>query len=1140
MDTILNSGNGNESSNGNDSSSQWSDISKALNSMNQYMAHMDSVMSEMLQQSKSSASQSDLKDKMQHASEFRNRKSSKGGKGSDTKKSNKGFLDQIEDAFWKEMRDGLLGSDFSDKIKESMNAFADEVGVPLKDLPKQMGQDLAKMATSSLKNSDMFKSMYDKVQNWAGDVVNQFSQGYAKGKDAYWSTRDPKDKEAADAKTKAAKEMRTKSGSSVSDGGSESVVKDAAKAAADTAANSSTSDTVKSMAADALEDVVTDKLGSKVSSFVSSKISNVAGKAISGAANTAMSGIVGSGGSTATGAVLSGLASGAGAASTALASAIPVVGAVVAGLTLLDKGIDIAVAAFKKALAPAAKELGDLFDTLNSTISRSTNSALKSAENTAERYQEDVKTLITEPFEILEDAANAVYEAWDNYISTLNATQGYTKEDLQDLLSAYAERLRSEGLSSTVSVVDIVSSLETVLESGLSGTIAEEFAYIATVLNAAIPTEDFFSYASSYASIAANAMASGMSQSEAIEYANEQLEMFASSLLYSSRTLTGGFTTGLQNASDLFKEATTIAQTAGTNDSTAIASVLTAVAAYVGAVAPDLATELTDAIYNAAVGGNSSELVALRSLAGINASNTEFLNALVEDPQSVFVELFNNLAQLQNMSEDNYMEVAEGLANIFGLSSAAIAQIDFSALADAIANMNTSTASLDENLDLLASGETTTTAEQLRIQQINEYLIDEGLSYVLDNEVARAVQQHLWDQELAEQLMEAEYAVNLTGDSLSAITGIYETVKNIIKVLVPVIGIGSALSSVIATAQESYELQSEIAAVLEYGKVGAGDSTTVAKLTNYTTAGVESTVSSYLTLMREVNALQSNSTIASLISSSARLNNNISSSNSVYSWGGIVGKSIANYLASTTASGSSVGSTIVSSGTSATTSATQAKIDKMLDEDYIMSIIESGGTYEDWAETAKKFGIADLSAALEDVGYSEEDVEARFASAEAKYGAIYEYNRQLREEEFWDNTEAYLEQLNEYAEQMVDLQTYANEVLDAIYAKNVQFYDAWVDYYVKHTAYSAAYDHSTVTKIQKAEQSGSQDAVYALAEALTQNTVDLLDPTIQTNALLSQILIVVNAIMQQNNQASSGTSLPDALQALATGLVKST
>ena len=101
--------------------------------------------------------------------------------------------------------------------------------------------------------------------------------------------------------------------------------------------------------------------------------------------------------------------------------------------------------------------------------------------------------------------------------------------------------------------------------------------------------------------------------------------------------------------------------------------------------------------------------------------------------------------------------------------------------------------------------------------------------------------------------------------------------------------------------------------------------------------------------------------------------------------------------------------------------------------------------------------------------------------------------------------------------------------------KLTEFYNQWVDYYVNHTAYSRdtlnAYD---VAAIRNAERAESGDAVLALAEALTSNAVDLKDPAVQTNVLLSKILLVAEAIMQQNNDTST-VSLPTALASLGLG-----
>ena len=116
---------------------------------------------------------------------------------------------------------------------------------------------------------------------------------------------------------------------------------------------------------------------------------------------------------------------------------------------------------------------------------------------------------------------------------------------------------------------------------------------------------------------------------------------------------------------------------------------------------------------------------------------------------------------------------------------------------------------------------------------------------------------------------------------------------------------------------------------------------------------------------------------------------------------------------------------------------------------------------------------------------------------------------------------------------MIDLTTAGNDLISKILAKNTEFKQAFDDYFVNHILYSKSYDHAAVTKIQNDEKYKSSDAIYALADALTAAT-DLTDPTLQTNAILSQILIVVQSIMQQNN-TSGRLTLPDAIAAMATG-----
>ena len=1107
------------------------------------LRHIAQVLQDMLKESRSTSQQS-VKDRMQSRDDFRNKQnkessyknsSTKSGKNSSSKSGK--FFDEMEDAFWKQMKAGLVGSDFDDRIKAIMDQFADDIGVSVQDIPKSLGQELGKMATDALKNNNFVKDQMDKVQSQMSQAAEAFKSAYSKETGSDWSKFDESMKRSQEARASRKQSGTTFESSSKTSGFSEELKNQAKDAAADK---------MKDKAADTVGDMMKNA-GSKADD-----IAGMAGKAGSTAANAAGASKV-----------LSGLGSGVKAALGPLSKLGPQAAIAGAALFAIDAASEAVVKVLEWTFAPALESAAKFGEQLGNSFDRANDESEKNLRLANERFQADVEAIITEPFEILKDAAQEVYDAWDKNVRLINGTQGYTKSDLQDLLASFSQRLRDEGLSSVVSSVDITESLAKVLESGLSGKAAEEFAYQATVLGAAIPNQDFYNYASSYASIVANATQAGMDQASALEYANEQLQAFASNVLYSSRVLSNGVTTGLQDAQKLFEQATQIAQAAGTNNSSQISSVLTAISSYVGGVAPDLASSLTDAVYKAATGGNSSELVALRSLAGINASNTEFLRQLAQNPQSVFSELFNNLGNMQKMSEDNYMEVAEGLSQIFGVSMDAFARIDFNQLANAISNMNTSTASLEENLKLLASGETTTNQEQLRMQQINKYLIDEGLSYVMDNEVARSIQEHMWDEQRKRELMEATYAVELKGSALEFLEGIRHTIDNIMTILNPFKLVGK-LVDVVATADDAGELTADIKGVLEAGKVGEGNQAELANLitrnrdlnltpdiitllggtSKYNSpdafldaAGALTSISSGLGSLADPDVFYGIKQSAFDAIKTGMNQSKVESPSSVYSWGASVGKSIATYLSSSVPSGQAVGASmgnVAQSSTDAAKARNKANIDRMLDEDYMQRYIEDG-TYEEWKATAKNFGIADFEKALKDAG-----LKARFQSGEANEAARKQAERYQREELFWDNTEAYLVELNEHALEMIDLQTYANEMLDTIYAKETEFYDAWVDYFVKHTAYSAAYDHTDVARVQREEKGKSQDAVYALAEALTKNSVDLLDPTIQTNALLSQILLVVNAIMQQNNKAGSGTSLPDALEALATGLVKST
>ncbi len=856
-----------------------------------------------------------------------------------------------------------------------------------------------------------------------------------------------------------------------------------------------------------------------------------------------------------------------GAISTSLPSLIPVIGAIaVIGIALKDV-LDPLVDAFRG--------LGKVI----SAASRDEATRKRNNELAQKRLKADVESLITAPFTILKESAQKVEQAWDSALKVISATQGYSKSGVQDLMANFAERLRQEGLTNVIAGTDIISGLQKVIEAGLSGTIAEEFAYQAVKYGAMVPTQDFFGFASTYSSIAANAIKDGKSQSEAIELANRSLSEFTDSLLYASRNIAGGYSTGLTNASELYSQSVKIAQAARIGDASNIADVLTSVSAIIGATAPDLASSMVDAVIKAATGGNADSLVALRSLAGGNASNTEFLKALATNPQKVFTTLFTTLSRMFNDTTGAYMEKAEGYAELFGLSAEAFQRIDFQYLASSIASMKSDGAALSQNLKMLQSGETTLTSEQQRIKQINEYMLEEGLAYVLDNEVARSIQEHMWEEQLTRELQDTTFAVELQGGALQFLSGISAAFKNLLKFF----KIGQKTSNVVATQMEAEALESDLVSVLKTGVVGRGKSSI---LKEYTTRNKDlGLTESYLkmigsyseyeeakdlrkTLNRAYGGLATlgsntklgktlgaiNYGLASAITKSPTLasmaseldpygnnsvlrrikdtvsNNKIKSS---YSWGIGTSKSQAKALA--TLLQASAGNTTEqrATNTNSGTKTVANRLSQLLTADAIKSMIESGGNYESFLKSGSKYGIANMKEALESSGYNLSDVQQAF---EAAYADVKIAEQDKANAEFKALQEDYYKTGTPLFKMLTDT-NFFDKILSS--TKVITDYlKSFSDYFIKHTTYNQAYTYSAVEELQRQEREAQGDAIYALANSLTSNMTDLKDPTVQTNALLSQILLVASAILQQNN--SVNLTLPETLNGLAIGSTRPT
>ena len=707
--------------------------------------------------------------------------------------------------------------------------------------------------------------------------------------------------------------------------------------------------------------------------------------------------------------------------------------------------------------------------------------------------------------------------------------------------------------------------------------------------------------------------------------------------MYASRGLTGGYGTSLKSAETTYSAAVKISQAAKSSNINQIASSLLAIQGYVGAIAPDLSSSLVEKIYQIAVGGNAQDIVALRSLAGINASNTEFLKAFARDPQSILSTMFSNLGTMFKDSSDAYMEKAEGYASLFGLSAEALQRIDFNSLANAIQQMNVNSDALSQNVKLLKEGQTTTTADQLKIEQINKYMIEEGLAYVIDNEAAQLIQQHMWDEQMKRDLIEAEYGVNLIGSAASLLQKIATGIDNIIGIINPAHWFAGP-AEIIQSVVEGQDLKADIASVLKAGVVGTGKASDYYNLVTRGTdlnltkslvelLGGESKYGSTKSKLQQVlssiigdanifsgllemaktkissklgsttrqsisGAIHSGSGGSFGVSSAYGFEGSTVLPSSQYTWGSI-SKTTAEFasslLSQTTGKVSTDLVSNVENAVSTSTAIVSEKFKKLLSGDYIkQEFVKKGKTFQDWRTAAVSQGITDVDKALQDAGYDPKAVEAYYQTKEAEVGmAEKAVDRDLQNDyfqngiqffnlRFWDEYSSPVKnnlstitskfddlialqtdwkssqksQLDAIANNQVDWQEYFNTSWIETAWRNeftgesglfTKFFNEFVNKFVTHTYYDASgYKYSDVTDIQRREDAEKGSAVYALADALTGNLVDLKDPQVQTNAILAQILVVVSAIMNQNNNVASTVSLSDALSGLALGLTSST
>ena len=754
-------------------------------------------------------------------------------------------------------------------------------------------------------------------------------------------------------------------------------------------------------------------------------------------------------------------------------------------------------------LGKVGDDIKDLFSKFKALGNRFYDEQSKNLKYQQERVTKDIETIVRQPFEILMEAAKTVQSAWDQNLKVIASTQQYSKAGVQSLMTRYADRLSREGLSSYISGADLTSNLTKVLQAGLSGAVAEEFAYIATKLNAAIPTQDFFGYVEDYTVVFNSAIRSGKSQADALKIANKSLEDFASNALYASRVLNNGATTSLSSWENLYKSSVQIAQAAKVSNVSEISSALTAVQGYVGSIAPDLASSITDAVVKLATGGNDSSTVALRSLWGGNASNTEFLKGFVQNPRLALEKIFTKLGEMFTDSSDAYMEKAEGYADLFGLSAEAFQRVDWQALGKAVLDMADGSSEYRKNVKLLTSGQTTLTKEQLANEQINKYLLDQGLSYVLDNEVARAVQQHMWDEQIARELQATTYGVEITGAALTLLEDLKQFAQQIFEWMNPLGKVDRMAEDILFTVEESLLQRQDLKQILTKQKVGAGNAKELYGL--MTTGADLDLIGDYYSLI----GVQSASSVAKSITEQQLDSLGVGR-------GGLWNKNVRDSQWGSTSS-FDVNRSLV------------RKLNSFVEDIPIVGSAIS--SFQDWIESA---GF-DVHGALSAAGKTEDDLRRIYEDQQFAYTLEQQRERQSQEASFYKNGSSFFEiSWNSYVNQQNSQWNGMYSRVDTLTDIIKDYVTSFSDYFINHSVYNKAYSYADVERIRQAEKNGTGDAILALAETLTANSTDLSDPMVQTNTLLAKILLVATTIMQQGGNSNQLT-LPDTLTGMAMG-----
>ena len=427
--------------------------------------------------------------------------------------------------------------------------------------------------------------------------------------------------------------------------------------------------------------------------------------------------------------------------------------------------------------------IGDRLDYLANHSKKTRDEILQAG---LDKIRKDVKDMATYSIEIYETSTKSIYDAWDKNLSQITATQGYTKEALNSLQDAVAQRLQSEGYGTTINAADYLDSLANTLNANLGGTLAEAFAAQNLILQKAVPEVDLSQSAAQFAAIYANAnKQTGQGEDTMIAAMNE-IAGAAKAL----ETVTEGNNQFLKETGTLLTKATEVVQIAGGNADqiSGLTTQMMASEAAITSVAPQL-SGFTSELVTLLMNNNDATAVSLRAImndmnSNIGVSATSFMKSFMDDTQGTLSTAFAAIQKFidQNENEASRQEFLQALESVFGVQGSKLAQIDFGGVSDLISQVNTSVnmAALTDAENLVRGGETTSLEEQLVANTTNQLLATNAISTTIDNKLMRKLETNELAMERLVYSAQATQSVDLAENTLGFFTKISDLIMSIL------------------------------------------------------------------------------------------------------------------------------------------------------------------------------------------------------------------------------------------------------------------------------------------------------------------------------------------------------------------------